>query len=50
MLIKVLQWNILYSEKAEEIPKALKKIDADITCLQKITTRSLFFKQVLTIQ
>lgn len=36
MQIKLLQWNILYKEKIENITKLLKKIDADIICLQEL--------------
>lgn len=37
MNIKILQWNILWTEKIENIVSALKKIDADIICLQELT-------------
>lgn len=37
MNIKILQWNILWTEKIENIADTLKKIDADIVCLQELT-------------
>jgi len=37
MIIKILQWNILFKEKAENILKLIKEIDADILCLQEVT-------------
>lgn len=49
MKIKLLQWNILYSEKAGNIFKTLKKIGADVICLQEITTRSKFNPEVNTV-
>ena len=42
MIIKVLQWNIWYQENVENILKTLKKIDADILCLQEVTTDSTY--------
>lgn len=35
--MKLLQWNIWYKEKPENIVKLLKEIDADIVCLQELT-------------
>lgn len=36
MQIKLLQWNVLYKERIENIVKFLKEIDADIFCLQEL--------------
>jgi len=36
MQVKLLQWNILYKEKIENIVKLLKEINADIICLQEL--------------
>ncbi|MFH0773257.1 MAG: endonuclease/exonuclease/phosphatase family protein [bacterium] len=36
MKIKLLQWNILYKEKIENIVELLKEINADIVCLQEL--------------
>lgn len=35
--MKLLQWNIWYKEDIENILKSLRKIDADIICLQEMT-------------
>ena len=40
MKLKVLQWNILYTDsinKIDEIIKQLKKFDADVYCLQEVS-------------
>lgn len=40
MKISVLQWNVWYQEKADNILKFLRQTDADILCLQELTTDS----------
>lgn len=40
MKISVLQWNVWYKEKADNIISFLKSQDADILCLQELTTGS----------
>ncbi len=40
MIIKLLQWNIYYKKDVRNILKLLQKIDADIVCLQELTTSS----------
>lgn len=35
--MKVLQWNILYKENINNIAKELKRIDADIVCIQELS-------------
>jgi endonuclease/exonuclease/phosphatase family metal-dependent hydrolase len=40
MKITVLQWNVWYWEKADNILKALKELNADILCLQEVTQDS----------
>ncbi|MFA6512386.1 MAG: endonuclease/exonuclease/phosphatase family protein [Patescibacteria group bacterium] len=40
MHIKLLQWNILFDEKYENILRELKKINADVLCLEEATTQS----------
>jgi len=42
MEVKILQWNIWYKEKPENIIAALKEFDADILCLQELTQTSEF--------
>lgn len=42
MLIKLLQWNIWYKENYQHILNFLKRINADIICLEEVTTTSLF--------
>jgi len=37
MELKILQWNVWYKEKPENIILVLKEIDADILCLQELT-------------
>jgi len=36
MKIKLLQWNILYKENIDNIISELKRIDADIVCVQEL--------------
>lgn len=36
MQIKLLQWNILYKERIENVVKLLKEMNADIICLQEL--------------
>jgi endonuclease/exonuclease/phosphatase family metal-dependent hydrolase len=36
--VKVLQWNVWYHEKYENIVNFIKRIDADIVCAQELTT------------
>ena len=35
--MKVLQWNILYKEDINNIVKELKRIDADVVCIQELS-------------
>lgn len=37
MTIKLLQWNIWYKEKPENVAELIKHIDPDIVCLQEVT-------------
>ena len=37
MKLRILQWNILYKEKIENVLKLIKKINPDIICLQELT-------------
>ncbi len=37
MKLKILQWNIWFKERAENIIKLIKEIDPDILCLQELT-------------
>jgi len=37
MTIKILQWNIWYKEDPQKIISELKRIDADVICLQEVT-------------
>lgn len=46
--IKLLQWNIWYKEKIENVLKILKEIDADILCLQELSNDSIFNKNIDT--
>lgn len=39
MRIKILQWNIWYEEKPENIVKTVQEIKPDIFCLQELATR-----------
>lgn len=36
MLVKLLQWNILYKEKIENVVKQIKELSPDIICLQEL--------------
>jgi len=40
--VKILQWNILYKEKIENIVKLLKEINPDVFCLQELSINSKF--------
>ncbi|NQZ84125.1 MAG: endonuclease/exonuclease/phosphatase family protein [Nanoarchaeales archaeon] len=40
MKIKILQWNIWYQEKVENIIKLIKQINPDIICLQELTDKN----------
>lgn len=40
MKLSVLQWNVLYKEKSENILQLIREIDADIVCLQELTQDS----------
>lgn len=42
MSIKLLQWNIWYKEKAENILALIKSHDPDIVCLQELTIGGVF--------
>ena len=35
--MKILQWNILYKEDINNIAKELKRIDADVVCVQELS-------------
>lgn len=38
--LKLMTWNVLYSEKADNILKLIAKVKPDIICCQEITTNS----------
>lgn len=40
MDLKLLQWNVWFKEKTDAITAALREIDADILCVQEVTTDS----------
>jgi mRNA deadenylase 3'-5' endonuclease subunit Ccr4 len=40
MKIKVLQWNVWFRERAENLLQIMKKYDPDIICCQEITLGS----------
>jgi endonuclease/exonuclease/phosphatase family metal-dependent hydrolase len=40
MKISVLQWNVLFNEKADNILNFIKQVGADIVCLQELTQTS----------
>lgn len=40
MSVRILQWNVLFRESAERIVDVLKDVDADILCLQELTSVS----------
>lgn len=42
MRLKILHWNILFQEKAENIIKLVKEINPDILCLQEVTIGSRY--------
>ncbi|MDA3836106.1 MAG: endonuclease/exonuclease/phosphatase family protein [Nanoarchaeota archaeon] len=42
MKVKILQWNIWFQERAENILKLVKEINPDIMCFQEVTTGSGF--------
>ena len=35
--MKILQWNIWYKEDINNIAKELKRIDADVVCIQELS-------------
>ncbi|MBI3190118.1 endonuclease/exonuclease/phosphatase family protein [archaeon] len=37
MKIRFLQWNILYTEKIENVMKFVRKVNPDIMCIQEAT-------------
>jgi len=37
MKLKILQWNIWFQERAENILKVIKRINPDIICCQEVT-------------
>jgi endonuclease/exonuclease/phosphatase family metal-dependent hydrolase len=41
MKLSVLQWNVLYTEKGDNVLKLIKEINADIVCLQELTQSSV---------
>ncbi len=41
MKISVLQWNVLYTEKADNVLQFIKQTGADIVCLQELTQNSV---------
>lgn len=42
MRLKILQWNIWYKEKVENILKLIKKVNADILCFQELTVGAVY--------
>lgn len=42
MTIRLLQWNIWFKEKIENIVKEIQKHDPDIVCLQELTEECIF--------
>ncbi|MFA5003664.1 MAG: endonuclease/exonuclease/phosphatase family protein [Candidatus Saccharimonadales bacterium] len=40
MKLSVLQWNVWFKENADNILSFIKEIDADVVCLQELTTTS----------
>jgi endonuclease/exonuclease/phosphatase family metal-dependent hydrolase len=42
MQVKLLQWNILYKEKIENIEKLIKEVNPDIFCLQELCVNCVF--------
>lgn len=40
MEISVLQWNVLFQEKADNILKLIQEVDAGVVCLQELTQTS----------
>lgn len=42
MKLKVLQWNIWFQERAENILKVIKRLNPDIICCQEVTIGSKF--------
>ncbi|MFH2013902.1 MAG: endonuclease/exonuclease/phosphatase family protein [Patescibacteria group bacterium] len=49
MQIKILQWNIFYKEKIENVIRLLKEIDPDIFCLQELAINCKFNKKISDI-
>ena len=50
MKIKILQWNIWYKENIDNIITELKRIDADIVCLQELCVTASDFSNVEKIK
>lgn len=46
MRIRLLQWNVWYRESAEAVLRVLRDADADILCLQELTTTSAFNRDI----
>ena len=42
MRVKILQWNIWFQEKAENIVKLIKRVNPDVICCQEVTSGSKF--------
>lgn len=42
MRVKIFQWNIWYKEKAENILKLIKKVNADILCFQEVSINTVY--------
>ncbi len=42
MKLKILQWNIWYQEKAENIIAFIQDVNPDIVCLQELTINSRY--------
>lgn len=40
MPIRLLQWNVWYQESADKVIDQLREVDADVLCLQELTTTS----------
>jgi endonuclease/exonuclease/phosphatase family metal-dependent hydrolase len=44
--LKILQWNIWFRENYRNTIELLKKVDADVICLQELTTQSEYNKNI----
>jgi endonuclease/exonuclease/phosphatase family metal-dependent hydrolase/ubiquinone/menaquinone biosynthesis C-methylase UbiE len=48
MIIKFIQWNICYHEKVDKIIELLKRLDADIICLQELSGNTVINPNIRT--